>query len=59
MPECKEMLRRRKGRLGGEVVRVRQVRSEVSLVSGEKKDRGVRGWGGSGLSLAGIEKLGM
>ena len=43
MPECKEMLRRRKGRLGGEVVRVRQVRSEVSLVSGEKKDRGVRG----------------
>lgn len=45
MPECKEMLRR-KGRRGEEVVRVRQVRSEVSLVSGEKKDRGVRVGGG-------------
>ena len=38
----KEMLRRRKGRLGEEVVRVREVRSEVSLESGEEKDGGVR-----------------
>ena len=36
------MLRRRKGRLGEEAVRVREVRSEASLESGEKNDGGVR-----------------